>query len=258
MRQQQKNIFYKISGFLTCGVLIFGLLFCSNTYGQQIEDSQDEIVQKALLKAISIYDARIGKNSMINTGSSYYGPYNGIKGHQFFNDDYWEQGSLIYEEHAFDGIFLKYDIYRDLLLIEFFNSDGRLSPIQLYSPKVSSFELMGYYFIWIDKDTIYNLKAGFYNQMYKSKDLEVLIKRRKEIVKLSEINNINEKFTIKDRFYIKKNENYYKVKNKSSIVKVLADRKKEIKGFIKKKQFRFKSNQDQQLVEVVKYYESLF
>ncbi len=258
MRQQRKNIFNKLSGFLSYGTLIFGLLFCSTTYGQQIEDSQDEFNQKALLKAISIYDAKIGKNSFVNTGRSYYDPYNGVKGHQFFNDDYWEQGSLIYEEHAFDDIFLKYDIHRDLLLIEFFNSDGHLSPIQLYSSKVSSFELMGYYFIWIDKDTISNLKAGFYNQMYKSKDFGVLIKRRKEIVKLSEINNVNEKFTIKDRYYIKKNENFYKVKSKGSVVKALADRKKEIKSFIKENNFRFKNNPDQQLVEVVKYYESLF
>lgn len=257
MEQQRNNIFNKFSGFLTCGVLILGLLFYSAAYAQQVEDSQDEIIQKALVRAISIYDAKIGKNSMVYAGSSYYGPYNGIKGHQFFNDDYWEQGSLIYEEHAFDDIFLKYDIYRDLLLIEFFNSNGHLSPIQLYSPKVSSFELMGYYFIWIDKDTISNLKAGFYNQMYKSKEIEVLVKRRKEIVKLSEINNVSEKFSIKDRYYIRKNKIYYKVRKKSSILKTLADRKKEIKSFIKKNNFRFKYEPDKQLVEVVEYYDSL-
>lgn len=258
MKQQGKNIFYNLSGFPVFTALVFMLLCYSIADAQLVEDPEDDSAQKALAKAISIYDTHIGKNSFLNTGSGYYNPYFGVNGHQYFNEDYWEQGSLIYEGYIFEDIYLKYDIYRDLLLIENFNSDGRLSPIQLFRPKVNSFELMGHYFIWIDNDTISNIKAGFYNQMYKGRGLEVLIKRRKEIVHVNSINSIGEKFSIKDRYYIKKNETFYKVNKKGSVIKVLEDRKKEIKSFIKKNNFRFKHNPDQQLVKVVEYYDSLF
>lgn len=259
MGHHQKDINGLFRIFQACGVLIlFWLIFPSDVRAQQIGDRQDEIIEKALAKAVSIYNTEIGRNSMVYTGSGYYDAHNGIKGHQYFIDDYWEQGSLIYDGHAFDSVFVKYDVYRDLLLIENFNSDGFLSPIQLYSPKVSAFDLMGYHFIRLEKDTISNIRAGYYNQMYKSKDIEVLVKRRKEIVNSNEINTIREEFAEKDRYYIKKNGKFYRVRKMGSILKVLEDQKKEIKSFIKKNNFRFKISPDKQLIEVVKYYDSLF
>ena len=233
------------------------LLFYSTVGAQHAENHQDEIYHKSFARAVSIYDASIGKNSMLFTGSSYYSPYDGLKGHQYFIDDYWERGSITYQGQVFDSIFLKYDIFSDLLLIEHFNINGYPSPIIVYRPKVNSFTLMEHYFIWIEKDTISNLRAGFYNQMYKSKDLEVMVKRRKEIVNSNEINTIREEFVIKDRYYIKKTGMVYRVNKKRSILKVLADRKKEVKSFIKKNNYQFRYNPDNQLVEVVKYYDSL-
>ena len=259
MEHHQKSINEKFRIFLACWVIVIYWIFFSSTLSaQQIQNQQDEITEKAFVRAISIYSSEIGRNSMVYTGSGYYDPHNGRKGHQYFIDDYWEQGSLIYEGQAFDSIFLKYDVYMDLLLIENFNSNGFLSPIHLYGPKVSSFELMGYSFIRLEKDTISNIKTGYYNQMYKSKDMEVLVKRRKEIVDSNEVNSFRKKFIEKDRYYIKKNEMFYRVKKKRAILKVLEDRKKEIKSFIRKNDFRFMIRPDNQLVEVVKYYDSLF
>ena len=258
MEQQHKSLNNPLSIFSSIAViLVFGLLIYSPAGAQQIDSQQDEIYQKSFARAVSIYDASIGKNSMLFSGRSYYNKHAGLKGHQYFKDDYWERGSIIYEGQVFDSIFIKYDIYSDLLLIEHFNINGYPSPIQLYRPKVRSFTLMKYYFIWLEKDTISNLRAGFYNQMYKSHDLEVLIKRRKEIVNANEINSIREEFAVKDRYYIKKDQMIYRVRKMSSIVKVLEDRKKEVKSFIKKNQYRFRENPDIQLVEVVKYYDSL-
>ncbi len=257
MRQQKDKVLDKRTIFTAFGALIFVILFYSAAFTQQLKDPQEDAVQMALVNTVSFYNDQVGKNSSVNTGRSYFSPHSGVQGHQYFINEYWEEGSLIYENRFFENIYLKYDIHRDLLLVEYFNSEGRLSPVQLYSPKVSSFELMGYSFIWLDTDTISNLKTGFYNQMYTTKDVEVLVKRRKEIVKMSEINNVGEKFSIKDRYYIRKNEIYYRVRKKSSILKTLSDRKKEIKSFIKKNNFRFKHEPDKQLVEVVKYYDSL-
>jgi len=258
MKYHQNVINELLRIFSSCGViLIVWLNFSSSVSAQQIEGRQDEIIEKAFAEAVSVYNKEIGKNSMIFTGSAYYDSYGGIIGHQYFVNDYWEQGSLVYDDHKYDSIFLKYDVYRDLLLIENFNSDGYLSPIQLYGPKVSSFNLMGYYFIRLERDTISNIKAGFYNQMYKSKDIEVLIKRRKEISNSNGINTIREEFTNKSRYYIKKGGLFYRVKKRKSILKVLEDRKKEIKNFIKKNKFYFKESIDIQLVEVVAYYDSL-
>lgn len=238
--------------------IFYFVLEPSALFAQQTKDPIDERIQNAFVNTIAIYDSEIGSNSMVNTGNSYFDSFTGIKGHQYFLNDYWEEGSVVYEGHFFDSIYLKYDINQDQLLIEHFNSDGYLSPIQLYRSKVSSFELMGYSFIWLKKDTISNLRTGYYNHVYKSRDLEILIKRKKLIVSTNEIGAIGEKFIESDKYYIKKDNLYYQVKKKNSIIKVFSDRKKEIKNFIKRNNFRFKINPDNQLVEVVAYYDSLF
>lgn len=224
---------------------------------QTSNPAAEEIAQNALKKAVRIYDLSLGKNSFIYTGRSYHEAYGGIRGHQFFVEDYWEQGNVNFDGHEYDSIYLRYDTYKDQLIIENFNLNGMPSPIIVYGPKVNFFELFNHHFIRMEKDTITNFKEGYYDLMHQGDSLSVLIKRRKELTNSTEINTIREMFTEKDRYFIIKNDLAYQVKSKKSIMKVLEDRKKEIKKYIKTNGVNFKPVPDQQLVEVVKYYESM-
>lgn len=258
MKNQLKEFAGYLRSYNMFGLLLFFLMISSySIFAQQQSDSVAESIKIAFEKTVSIYDEQIGTNSILFTGSNYYDHNIGVKGHQYFYDDYWEQGKVIYEGNTFDSIFMKYDIYRDLLLLEHFNNDGYLAPIQLYSKKVSSFNLLNHDFIRLEKDTLSKIREGFYDLMYDGVNMKVLVKRRKETVHTNEINTIGEEFIQKDKYFIRKKGSFYQVKKKGSIIKVLEDRKKEIKSFIRKNNFRFKYNPDIQLVEVVKYYESL-
>jgi len=250
---------YRLHTIVLFYIIVFRLAICniSPVNAQQIDIQNDDIVETALNHAISLYDKKMLRNTSVYAGRSYYDPHAGVKGHQFFREDYWEQGRVNYNNNFYDSIFIKYDVYKDLLIIENFNSDGFLSPIVLYSPNVSSFDLMEYHFVRLEKDTISNLRKGFYNQMYRSKELQVLIKRKKEIVQTGAVHSIHGMFTNKDKYYIKKGEIYFQVRRKKSIIKVLTDHKKEVKNFIKNNNYYFKTAPDGQLVEVVKYYDSL-
>ena len=141
-------------------------------FGQEAQTHSNANEELALQEAAKIYDTHLRRNSMIYTGRSYYEGRSGTIGHPFFEDNYWENGSIVYDNSSYDSIYLKYDIYKDLILIENFNSSGYSSPITLYSKKVSSFDLMGYHFIRLEEDTLSNIKAGFYNQMYRNNGLE--------------------------------------------------------------------------------------
>lgn len=252
---RSNRLFRQARFFVT--LVLLGLFFIPSASAQQSEIHKDDQVQKALAIAIDEYDRQLGRNTMTYTGRSYYDPNRSVNGHQFFVEDYWERGNVTYDGNKYDSIFLKYDIYKDLLLIENFNSDGFLSPIILFSPKVTSFELFGYSFKRIEKDTISNLKEGYYNIMYEENDMGVLIKRRKEITDVNATNTIVEEYSQKDKYYIKKDMTYHQVKKKNSILKVLVDHKKEMKSFIKLKNYRFINHPDLQIVEIVKYYNSL-
>lgn len=257
---QYQNFYTAVSVYcqkISLPILLGILLVPSKNFSQATNISREDKSKLALTRAINTYDQYIGRNAMIYTGNSYFDAYEGILNHQFFVVDYWEFGSVNYDNYSYDSIFLMYDIYQDLLLIENFNSDGFLSPIKLYSPKVSSFRLHGFDFIRLEKDTISNIKEGFYNLMYDGDNLQVLVKRRKEIVNANEINSVREEFIERDRYYIQKYGIYYQVRKRGSILKVLNDHKKEVKAFIRKNNFIFKINPETQMVEVVKYYDSL-
>ena len=256
MKHQQKNFYKLFKFFPAVGLVLCSSLFvCISSKAQELAEMQAE---KAFENAVNEYDSYLGKNSFLYTGSSYVGPYSGIIGHQFFFDDYWEQGNIIYDQSSFDSIYLKYDIYTDNLLIENFGLNGLPSHMKLYGPKVTYFLLHGYTFIRIENDTLSNMKDGFYNLLYDGISVQAVAKRRKEIVEAHEQNTIREIFVQKDKFYIKKGGKYNQVRNKKSILKVLEDRKKEVKSYIKSQGIYFKVDPDDKLIEVVRYYDSLF
>lgn len=238
-------------------LVLAGLNFGGSLLAQNPEGALVDYKRGALAKAISFYDRQLDRNTMLYTGISYYDPHSTIKGHQFFGDDYWEQGSIDYNGQHYDSIYMKYDIFKDQLLVENFNSSGFLSPIILDQTKVHSFYLMKHHFIMVEADTTSILRTGYYDLMYAGNDLQFVVRRRKEIVDSNEISSIREEFAIKDRYYIRKGGDFYRFRNKNSLLKVLKDHKKELKAFIKRSALPSTMQPDVLFTEIIKYYDSL-
>lgn len=240
-------------GFL----MLLSISCCTWAQVQQRSEYVDESVQQAFSSAVRVYDKYIDKNAMVYSGISYAKNYGGIKDHPFFLEDYWEPGNVNYDGNSYDSIDLMYDVYNDLLIVENFSMSGLPSPIQLFAPKVNSFSLHGYHFVCLLADTLTNIKGGYYNLMYDGQHSKVLVKRRKELVKSNDINSVREMFVEKDKFYILKGGTMYQVKKRRSILKVLADKNKALKVFIRKNGLNFKTNTDEQIARVVAYYDSI-
>ena len=234
-----------------------GLNLGVTLFAQSVKNNQVNHVTGALAKAITLYDREMDINTMLYTGVSYYDPHTTIRGHQFFGDDYWEQGSIDYNGQHYDSIYLKYDVFKDQLLVENFNSSGFLSPIVLDRNKVYSFILKGHHFIKIEADTTSILRTGYYDLLYQGDELQFVVRRRKEIVDSNEISSVRQEFAVKDRFYIKKGEAYHRFRNKSSLLKVLKDHKKELKAFIKSNSMLSTMQPDVQFTEIIRYYDSI-
>ncbi len=241
---------------MLCSLMLLVLAF--NAQSQQIASlSREQKADSSFSKAVKIYDREIGRNSFLFTGKVYFDKYNAVKEHPFFIDDYWELGSLVFEGQPFDSVYLMYEIYGDLLLGEYFNSQGALAPIKLHSESISSFSLFGHKFVRLEPDTLENIKEGFYDVLFDGNQTKLYSFRRKEIVKANEINSVAETFVEKDKYYIHKDGHYYQVRKKHSVLKVLEDRKKELKKFMRSNMLYFNQNPEAILVEVVRYYDSL-
>jgi hypothetical protein len=153
---------------------------------------------------------------------------------------------------------MKFDIYNDIVVVEYFSDRGLTMPLQLESAKVSAFELHGHTFVRMVADTTSILKTGFYDQLFLGTHISAYSQRKKEIVRTTGSNTLKDDFVEKDRYYLLKDGIYYPVKKRSSVIRVLEDRKKEVRQFIKMNTLLFSTERDRDLQIVTRYYESLF
>jgi len=216
------------------------------------------LVSESLTRAIHHYDNYLGQNLRLYSGPQYTFNYGQVGGHQYFIDDYWEQGSIVFEGQVYDGIFMKYDLLNDLITVEHFGDKGLLMSIKLFSPLVSSFTLHNHFFVRLHADSAGVIKEGFYDMLFDGDNISVLAKRQKEKVRTTGAGTLSDDFVEKDRHYMVKNGVYYPVKKRGSVIKVLADQKKQVKHFVRTNRLYFSTDRDRDLKIIGQYYESIF
>jgi hypothetical protein len=238
------------------GILLF-------TFHTQVSIAQAQTVSlvqltdSSLAQAIKTYDISIRRNSFLYTGRVYNNKYSSIEGHPFFMDEYWEEGIICYKGQQFDSVNLMYEIFNDEVLVESFTSKGALAPIKLHAADVASFIVFGHTFVRLESDSSQSIRAGFYDVLFDGNTVQLYSRRSKEVVKSNDVNTVAESFIQKDRYYIFKDGQYYQVKKKGALFKVLEDHKKELKRFAKANMLSFSVDRERSLIEVARYYESL-
>ena len=130
-------------------------------------------------------------------------------------------------------------------------------PIQLFGPKVDEFIIMGHHFLRLEEDSLSHFKTGFFDLLQDGGKVKAFIKRRKEIKNPDIMSKVEQEYVLKDEWYIKSGHNYFEIKGKRSLLKVLSDRKNEVKEFLKTNKARFRNDHERQLIEVVLYYNSI-
>ena len=212
---------------------------------------------QAFTSAVNLYNDAIHNHTKIYTGKYHKDHYQGVTGHPYFDEILWETGSVVYDNQRYDSIEIKYDIYSDLLLIKYIDQQGYIRSIQLYREKVSAFQIKDHHFVNIREDSLLDYISGYYDLLVPGDRASVLAKRRKEVNETNTLNSLEYRFVINDILYIRIDENFYEVKNRKSMLKILSDRKSELKSFMKLNKKRFKKDHEKKLVEVIKYYNTI-
>ncbi|MBC7919685.1 MAG: hypothetical protein H7Z75_01200, partial [Ferruginibacter sp.] len=147
-----------------------------------------------------------------------------------------------------------YDIVGDELIIQHYN---RGFEIQLLREKISHFSLPNHTFVRLVPDsTNAALRAGFYDQLYDGK-VAVLAKRTKIVEESTTQGTTRKEFVSQDRYFIRKDQAYYPVKSKGSVMNVFKDRKKPLSKYLKEKKIRFREDPEYATVALARYYDTL-
>jgi hypothetical protein len=235
---------------------LLGVLFFLPVLSLAQQSPQDtSFVASSIRQAKKIYTQNIQGQAHLYNGSDYK-EYNQIDDeHPYFISDDWVLGTVEYYGEHFDNVPLLYDISSDLVITENYYSSNKM---QLVNELLKAFTIQEHKFVRLDRNASKNLniKTGFYEMLYDGR-LKVYSRITKTLQERISVSKIEAEFDQKTRYFMYKNEVFYEVSSKASVLQVLGDKKHELKRFVKSNHIRFKKNKKNAIVAMANYYEEL-
>ncbi|MGN7809154.1 hypothetical protein [Flavobacterium johnsoniae] len=215
MKNYQKKIIF---------LILFGLFL--NIYVIQAQTNND-------INIYNWYDKTVGEDNLdINNGIPHTNLYRSVQDNYLYLINQYELGKLSYEGQNYYNVKLKYDIYRDILVL---NPSGQPENIgiNLTQNKVESFSIQDKNFVKIEKkiETIPEFATGYYEVSKIAPDFTFYIKHHKDIQKTVSENGILYSFKENSLFFIDLKNNISLIKGKNDIIKLFPEQKKQINGF---------------------------
>jgi len=231
-------------------ILVFilsGLVITNASAQTQAPDSL--LFSKAATQTIDYFNKTISFQSEIYNGAQYelYPPAN--RGTFYFLDKNYCIPALIrYDGTWYKNIPVLYDIYHDAMVSISDNGLYILRP-----GKVSDVYLLDHHFIYLDTEGPGSLTLGFYDLVYKGKS-QVLVKQTKLIdeTKTTEI-------VYEDRsdIYVKKDNKYFPVSSKGSLMDIFKDKKKELNQYLKDNKINYYKDKEGAIAKLAGYYDQI-
>lgn len=238
MKNYQKKIVF---------LILFELLL--NIHTIQSQTSND-------VKTYNWFDTTVGKDNLdINNGVPHTNPYRTLRNdiHLYLVDKY-ELGKAIYENQAYYDVKLKYDIYRDILVLNPAGGSENVG-ISLIQNKVSSFSIQDKNFIKRERATedIPEFTTGYYEESKVAPELILYIRHHKDMQKTISDNSIYYVFKENNSYFINLKGKIYLIKSKGDLIKLFPEQKKQINGFYLLNRELRKSDLDQFMKNLMKY-----
>jgi len=209
--------------------LLFVSLFLGVHCGwAQSNKTDTTLLSEAKNHALAIYKHQMQAQSNLINGVRYTGPQpiTGYKdsneAHPYFLAD-WKHGSVLYHGEWYEASLL-YNIATQKLIL-----DHGPDPVQLVHEHLEQFSLDGHHFV---KESGSNIPEGFYEITYNG-PTRVYVRWLKNVETVYKNGRLTAEFLPKTTYYIRKNDIFYPVKSKRSVLKVLQNRSTEIKNFIR-------------------------
>ncbi len=240
-------------------VICFVCTFYCNDSRAQVHP-EDTLQQHLMaINMDNFYNKAIGRQSRLYSGFAYQMVTINSPGNAYFKDStHVANGNVTYDGILYRNVPLLYDIYKDLLVSR---TENGLFLYTLLNEKVDKFDLLGHHFINLPTaDTNNVISPGFYDELYANNQIQLLVKRKKvfqEDFHGTSGDKMSFTVLINDKYYLKKDNLYYKVGSSGSFLNVLSDKKNELKKYLKDNNIKYKSDPEQAMILLAKYYNSL-
>lgn len=193
------------------------------------------------------------KQTILN-GRIWRNQYTKASGDQFFLTNTFVKGSIVYNGKKFDNLDLMYDIAGDELIMSIVSHPT----IFVNKEMVDSFAIFvgnkNYHIINAGTDTI-GLLRGYVNVLYNG-PTTLFVKYTKKLQPLA-VDGRYDLFYQEHSMYLRKDTEVMPFEGKRDLLKILEDKKVEIKDYLKRGQVKLKRKEPDTFIPILEYYDGL-
>ena len=225
-------------------LLLGGMFLCC----WQWTIAQDKIPPEQLYEAFAArYIDSVSSRTTIFYGKLQEPLWITTSNNPYFKDVRYAKSKIRYGGTFYTDIPLRWDLYRDELIV--------LSPdnynVVLSPDKTEDAVLHGYPICYLKKDSLSNSPPpGYYVQLHAGQ-CTVLVKHT------ASYQRVGNYFIFATKYYIKKENVYFPVKSKNTLLNALGDYHQELSRLIRANRFKFKRDAEAMIVATVKEYEKM-
>lgn len=190
--------------------------------------------------------------SLLN-GRIWMNQYSKVTGTQFYLTDQYLKGSVFIKGNRYDNLDLRYDVCNDELILKY----GTWPVICMNKELVDSFIIsfdQSHKIINAgpDKSSVF---GGYVNLLYNG-PTSLYVKYTKKVYPLGD-DGYNDLFVDQHYIFLKKDDKIIPVGNKKKLLRLLNDKKKEIRHLLRSQGYRISPGKPETFVPVLEYYDSL-
>lgn len=233
---------------------LFLLLFLPFPAGAQSASQDSAYEREAYAAAIHTYHRYLRpENGLYNGGE--YADYTAslTQGYPYFGPNESQPGWIVYNGMRYDSLELWYDLVTDAVVLK---DPDNILKIQLINERLRSFSLGGHLFLRVQRDSINDLKTGFYELLCAGR-VNLYKKPDKNLQTYATQDGLQKIIYSDSSYYIERADHFLPVNRKSSILKALADKKPAVRSYIRKNRLSIRKNKEEALLKIVTYYNGL-
>ena len=220
----------------------------------QGEVSDSSMYATALTNTLAVYHDAVATQSPIVNGRQYK-PYSFTfikEGHPFFETNQFVPATVYYEDQFYDNVKILYDVHLDMVIM-----DAGVR-VELISERLPQFSISGHQFFRIPADTVHQaINEGYYERLYDG-GIQLFKKEYKEFKEvLSVTEGYQAEIIEKYSYFIKKGDQFYRVKNKDGLLNILKEKRNEVEKYLKTNRLNFRKDKQNTITKAVIYYDQL-
>lgn len=234
-------------------VILIGLSSIKTAFPQN-PISDTALYRSAQNNVIQLYIDSLKENLHLYNGTEFTAAYRSSAGHPFFEYSEPQKGNVFYDGVLYPGMRLSYDLVHDEVI---FVTPAKNLNVKLITQKINWFDIQDHLFVRVSENSnaVNSPPDGFYELAYNG-PYSVLIKRKKYFDQATREDNLS-KFIQSVNYYVRKDNIYYAIDSKRSLLAVCKDLKTEVLKYMQKENLNFKKDPVNTTIKVIEYYSQL-